>query len=120
MDYSSPDYDSLSEDEIFQKFYAIVKRIPEGKVGTYGQVAEMAGRPGDARNVGHALSGSSKIDIPWHRVVSASGEIAMVVRSELRDRQKDLLLQEGVEFIDEYQVDMKRFDWQAKQQDLFG
>lgn len=120
MNHSSIDPDELSEAEVFQKFYDIVRRIPEGKVASYGQIAKMAGYPGDARYVGHALSGSDKLNLPWHRVVTASGELAMLVRSELRDKQKDLLLAEGVEFISEYQVDMRRYDWQETQQDLFG
>ncbi|TQV88343.1 MGMT family protein [Aliikangiella coralliicola] len=122
MHRSMNDYDDLPDAEVFEEFYKIVRQIPKGKVASYGQIAKMANYPEDARRVGHALAALEDSEVPWHRVVTASGKIAMPTRPHLRDRQRDLLLQEGVEFIDEYQVHMQRYDWQVQQvqADLFG
>jgi len=89
----------------------ILRSIPEGKVMTYGQVARAAGSPRAARQVVrvlHTLSG--KYDLPWHRVVNKSGEIALQEEFS-RSIQQSLLEAEGVEFdgegrvrLDEYQV----------------
>jgi methylated-DNA-protein-cysteine methyltransferase-like protein len=64
--------------ELYRSIYTVVRRIPRGRVATYGQVAELAGIPRHARQVGYALHalewGSS---VPWHRVINARGEISM-------------------------------------------
>jgi methylated-DNA-protein-cysteine methyltransferase-like protein len=60
-----------------QKIYAAVRRIPRGRVATYGQVARLASLPGQARLVGYALSAIEEGSrIPWHRVVNARGAIS--------------------------------------------
>ncbi|MCW8877550.1 MAG: MGMT family protein [Kangiellaceae bacterium] len=111
-------YTDAELEALFEKFYEIIRTIPTGKVASYGQIAQIADHSRDARLVGQALSQSEGKGIPWHRVVSASGKIAMPTRQDLRERQQDLLLEEGVEFIADYQVDMRRFDWQANQPQL--
>ena len=74
-----------------------VRAIPRGRVASYGDVARMAGLPGRARLVGHALRGLPEdSDVPWHRVINASGRIAFPVGSEAWQRQRDRLLAEGV------------------------
>lgn len=61
----------------YQKIYAVVRRIPRGRVATYGQVARLASLPGHARLVGYALSELEEGSrIPWHRVVNARGAIS--------------------------------------------
>ena len=123
MDSSIIDFQELSKVEkatLTEKFYDIVRSIPAGKVATYGQIAKMAGRSKDARHVGHALSGLSKTDVPWHRVVLASGDIAMPTRPDLQKRQRELLIEEGVEFSREYRVYMERYDWQRKGEEGAG
>lgn len=113
-----PDYSDSETALLFEEFYEIIRTIPPGKVASYGQIATLANHSGDARLVGQALSLSADKDVPWHRVVTASGKIAMPTRSDLREQQRALLLKEGVEFIDEFQVDMQRFDWQVTQPQL--
>ncbi|MCD5322346.1 MULTISPECIES: MGMT family protein [Pontibacillus] len=74
----------------------VLKQIPEGRVMTYGQVAEEAGNKRAARQVARILhSMSQKEDLPWHRVVNAKGEI-VVSGEESSFTQKDSLEQEGV------------------------
>ena len=62
----------------YDKIYAIVRQIPEGKIATYGQVADLANLYGRARLVGYALYrvDMRSSDIPWHRVINAKGEIS--------------------------------------------
>ena len=60
---------------IFAAFYDIVRRIPAGKVATYGQIARLAGRPRCARTVGYALSDCRDPSVPCHRVVGANGSL---------------------------------------------
>ena len=62
----------------YKRIYAVVSRIPRGRVATYGQVARLAGLPGQARLVGYALSAVGvHSGIPWHRVVNAQGRISL-------------------------------------------
>jgi methylated-DNA-protein-cysteine methyltransferase related protein len=94
--------------------YDVVRKIPIGKVLTYGQVAELAGLYGKARLVGYALFRIDlESDIPWQRVVNAKGEISY---SEARCGgdylQKNLLEQEGIEFKVENRIDLKKYRWQ--------
>jgi methylated-DNA-protein-cysteine methyltransferase-like protein len=80
------------------KIYKAVRRIPKGRVASYGQVAELAGLEGHARQVGYALhalpSGSG---VPWHRVVNAKGEISPRSAGDSHELQRLLLEAEGVE-----------------------
>ena len=61
----------------YQRIYSVVSRIPRGRVATYGQVARLAGVPGQSRLVGYALSAlEDRSRVPWHRVVNAEGRIS--------------------------------------------
>jgi len=60
----------------YDQIYAIVRQIPCGQVATYGQVAELANLPGQARLVGYALFRVPSDEIPWHRVINAKGEVS--------------------------------------------
>jgi methylated-DNA-protein-cysteine methyltransferase-like protein len=73
---------------------ATVRRIPKGKVATYGQIAEIAGFPGAARQVVWALR--SAADLPWHRVLGAGGAIRLPGPHGLEQRMR--LEMEGVTF----------------------
>jgi methylated-DNA-protein-cysteine methyltransferase-like protein len=75
--------------------YALVRRVPPGRVVTYGQVAALLGRPGWARAVGHAMRACPP-GLPWHRVVNARGRISVRARMDGMVTQRMRLLQEGV------------------------
>lgn len=94
-------------DDFQARVWAIVARIPEGHVVSYGQVAAWAGFPRRSRQVGRALSGCSA-DLPWFRVVNARGQI----RTDPPDRQADRLRAEGV-WVEDNRVDLSRFGWQV-------
>ena len=91
----------------FEQVYAFVERIPYGRVVSYGQIARSLGRPRAAREVGWAMRFCPE-NLPWHRVVVADGSIAKGIYAEMR---KELLEDEGVEFLPDGRVDMKTFQW---------
>ena len=85
-----------------------MRRIPRGRVTTYGQVAELAGLEGHARQVGYALHHAPP-GLPWHRVINARGEISARRGSDWGELQRRLLEAEGVEFDRDGRVDLKKF-----------
>jgi methylated-DNA-protein-cysteine methyltransferase-like protein len=92
--------------------YRVVKRVPQGRVATYGQIAALAGMPGAARQVGWALNAlQEEEDVPWHRVINAKGEISGRGDRAYEDFQRALLEAEGVEFGRGGRVDLERFAW---------
>ena len=83
----------------YDEIHRIVCRIPRGRVATYGQIAELAGIPGQARRIGYALSALPKgTQVPWQRVVNAKGEISLRAKSGGETVQFKLLRSEGVVF----------------------
>ena len=100
-------------DEAIAAICAVIRRIPEGWVATYGQVAALAGLPRRARLVGHVLQHlGPATDIPWHRVVNAKGEVSYSPSRNGGDAlQQRLLQKEGVEFDDRNRFDLERFRW---------
>ena len=87
----------------FQQVYDIVAQVPKGQALSYGQIAQMLGRPRAARMVGWAMRRCPE-ELPWHRVVKADGSIAGGGQSELR---RALLEGEGVPFLPDGRVDWK-------------
>jgi methylated-DNA-protein-cysteine methyltransferase-like protein len=90
----------------------VVRRIPRGRVATYGQVAELAGLAGHARQVGyalHALHGDSAL--PWHRVVNATGAISLRSVPGFELEQRVRLEAEGVTFNARGRVPLASYRW---------
>lgn len=97
----------------YERIYAVVASVPEGRVVTYGQVANLAGLPGQARQVGYALHAlPSSSELPWHRVINARGEVSQ--RSELgwEGFQRQLLEEEGVIFDARGRIELERYRWE--------
>lgn len=89
----------------------IIKKIPRGKVATYGQIAALAGNPRAARQVVRILHSSSRKDnLPWHRVINSKGTISLPP-GEGYELQKSLLEKERVAFGINDKVDFTRFLW---------
>lgn len=96
----------------YAAIYAVVKRIPRGRVATYGQVASLVGMPGHARQVGYALH--NLIDgsrVPWHRVINARGRISFHPHSMEWAVQRALLESEGVTVSADRGIPLERFQW---------
>src|SRR5436853_4779736 len=92
-----------------------VKRIPRGRVSTYGGIAELAGMEGHARQVGYALHDlPAESGVPWHRVINAKGEISARSNGDSHELQRMLLEAEGVEFDLAGRVDLKKYRWIAR------
>jgi methylated-DNA-protein-cysteine methyltransferase related protein len=99
----------------YQRIYAVVRRIPEGRVATYGQVASLAGLAGHARQVGYALHALPKgTAIPWHRVVNADGEISLRSMPGGELVQRGLLEREGIRLDPRGRVPLARVRWRPR------
>ncbi|MBN2085573.1 MAG: MGMT family protein [Anaerolineales bacterium] len=96
--------------ELYEKIYAIIRKIPRGKVATYGQIARLAGMGSHARLVGYSLHAlTSEKRVPWHRVVGAGGKISL--DGEGYAAQRKILESEGVEFNEKGNIPLARFGW---------
>jgi methylated-DNA-protein-cysteine methyltransferase related protein len=105
---------------LYETIYALVRQIPEGQVATYGQIADLLGLYGHARQIGYALFRvAPESDVPWQRVINAKG---MISRSPHReggdDLQQILLEQEGVVFDAGDRIDLKRYQWHPTQAEI--
>lgn len=104
----------------YSRIYAVIARIPPGRVATYGQVAAVAGLGGHARQVGYALHAlPDDSDLPWQRVINAKGEVSL--RSEAtgggrEGYQRHLLEEEGVAFDLRGRVDLERHRWEPDEE----
>jgi methylated-DNA-protein-cysteine methyltransferase-like protein len=88
------------------RILAAIRKVPRGKASTYGAIARAAGYPGAARQVARALRGS--VDLPWHRVLGAGGEIKLTGDSAFEQRFR--VQAEEVAFRGR-KVDMKRHEY---------
>lgn len=103
----------------YAQVYAVVRRIPAGKVTSYGRIAHMLGRPQAARAVGYALHGlkdhagnPAYDDIPWQRVINNQGRISIVNPVFSLNEQAELLRTEGVPVDDDLRIpQVERYWW---------
>jgi methylated-DNA-protein-cysteine methyltransferase-like protein len=96
----------------YERIWRVVRRIPKGRVSTYGQVAALAGLPRQARLVGYALHALPEArDVPWQRVVNAQGRISARGLSEYEALQRKRLEREGVRFDARDRIDLARYGW---------
>ena len=97
---------------VFAAFYGIVRRLPAGKVATYGQVARLAGMPRCARTVGYAMAGCTDPTVPCHRVVDRFGGTKACFDIFAPGTQRALLEAEGVLFRPDGTVDLDKCRWE--------
>ena len=94
----------------------MVRRIPHGRVATYGQIARLAGLPGRARQVGYALHAlDPESDVPWQRVVNARGACSPRSLPGGDEEQRILLEDEGVELGVGERIDLARYQWRPRE-----
>ncbi len=104
--------------DFYRQVYAVVRRIPRGRVTSYGRVAAMLGRANAARAVGYALAASGdkmKNDppIPWHRVINVAGRISTPDMDDGANRQATLLRAEGIAVSDDLRVNLNIYLWEG-------
>ncbi|MEW6281004.1 MAG: methylated-DNA--[protein]-cysteine S-methyltransferase [Candidatus Eremiobacterota bacterium] len=92
----------------FERVYELVRRIPPGKVATYGQIADLLENPRGARAVGWALNGLQDQSIPWHRVINGQGRVSNRAHAAEQTRR---LKREGVRFDGQGRCDLDRYLW---------
>ena len=96
----------------FDDIYNLVRRIPEGRVATYGQIARLAGAPRRARQVGYVLAAlPDQSAVPWHRVVNAKGKISPRSEPGYEEYQRILMENEGIVFDKEGCISLARYQW---------
>lgn len=100
-------------DRIYNRIYDMVRRVPSGKVTTYGRIAELVGGC-TARMVGYAMAALKRgtaPDVPWQRVINAQGKVSVHGDGFGNAMQRSILEQEGVMFDANGRVDFERFGW---------
>ena len=99
----------------YTRIYAVVRRIPRGRVATYGQIATLAGLHGAARLVGYALHASHELHgLPWHRVLAAGGRLTLIKLDPHAAMTQRLRLEaEGVGFNARGAVDLAKHLWKV-------
>ncbi len=107
----------MATPNFYHRVYAVVRRIPHGKVTSYGRIAGMLGAPNAARAVGYALRAHKDDDhteeIPWHRVVNSQGRISIVNREHGAKEQAKLLRAEGIAVDDKLRINLDIYLWKG-------
>ena len=105
----------MSDSSAADTIVACVRRIPEGRVATYGQIASLAGRPKNARQVGTVLrSLPEDSGVPWHRVVNAQGRISQRDSATAEGLQRFLLRSESIPLDDSGRIDLSLYQWKPR------
>ena len=97
-----------------ERVYRIVRKIPRGKVMTYGQIAYMLGEGYTPRTVGFVMHGADEQNTPWHRVINSQGRCSTGRIVLPSDKQQRMLQREGVKFDNSGRCDLEVFLWQPR------
>ena len=98
-----------------ERVYQIVRRIPRGRVMTYGQIAYMLGKGYTPRTVGFVMHGADETKTPWHRVINSQGKCSTGRVVLPTDKQQRMLEREGVKFDAKGRCDLETLLWQPDQ-----
>jgi len=105
----------VADEGLHRRIHAAVRRIPRGRVATYGEIARVAGIGGQPRLVGYALAAlPDDSNVPWHRVVNAQGRVSPRANPGPDRVQRALLEREGVRFDAQGRIDLARHRWQPR------
>jgi methylated-DNA-protein-cysteine methyltransferase-like protein len=99
------------KNEYCEKVYEIVRKIPIGRVMTYGQIATILGDGYTPRTVGNIMRQANTKDLPWHRVINSKGGCSTGKLTIPMDLQRKLLEQEGIKFNDRGICDLGKYIW---------
>jgi methylated-DNA-protein-cysteine methyltransferase-like protein len=97
-----------------ERVYKIVRRIPAGRVMTYGQIAYMLGQGYTPRTVGFVMHGADENSTPWHRVINSQGRCSTANVVLPSDKQQRMLESEGLVFDEHGRCDLRVYLWQPK------
>ncbi|MEM1271950.1 MAG: methylated-DNA--[protein]-cysteine S-methyltransferase [Bacteroidota bacterium] len=102
----------MNRTDFFERVYAVVEHIPQGKVTTYGRIAAHIGSAGAARTVGWAMNAAVGTGLPCHRVVNRLGALSGARHFATPTLMEERLRSEGVTFLDNGCVDLDRHLWE--------
>lgn len=109
---------SAQVDGVYSRIYRCISCIPVGRVATYGQISELVGASGP-RQVGYALAATPyEVEVPWHRVINARGEISRRSDGGGDSEQKQRLLAEGVIPNPGGRIDLEHYRWKPRNEDF--
>ena len=105
----------MSNDNFFERVYAVARQIPYGKVTSYGAIAKSLGTARSARMVGWAMNASHSLeDVPAHRVVNRKGLLTGKLHFDGTNLMQQLLENEGIVVVDNQIVDFEKHFWQPE------
>lgn len=111
MKNNPPAADSLRGAPVYERIYGLVRRIPPGRVATYGQIAAMVGGC-TARMVGYAMAALPfDTDVPWQRVINRQGQVSPRSSGHGSAFQREILEAEGITFDPNHRTDFDQFGW---------
>jgi methylated-DNA-protein-cysteine methyltransferase-like protein len=100
-----------SEVTVYDKIYALVRKVPRGRVATYGQIARLLDRC-TPRMVGYAMAAvPGDSDVPWHRIINSQGQVSPRSAGDGSLAQRAILESEGVVFDSKGRVDLEKVGW---------
>lgn len=119
---------NVDEQSYREKVYEIVRKIPSGKVMTYGQLAEILGEGYTARTVGYVMHAADTENVPWQRVINSQGKCSTDKLLLPHNIQQKILEDEGIVFSDKGKCDLEKYRWfpegyepeEEEQPSLFG
>jgi len=123
MSKPEPDRATQESPNYRERVFELVRRIPVGRVMTYGQIAEILGEGYTPRTVGFVMHSADEETTPWHRVINSQGGCSTQHIILPHDRQQRMLEAEGIQFDVRARCDLKRYRWtpeeveQAEQRD---
>lgn len=103
-----------SDQQYRERVYRIVRRIPRGRVMTYGQIAYLLGEGYTPRTVGFVMHGADESKTPWHRVINSQGKCSTGRIVLPPDKQQRMLEREGVKFDDAGRCDLEKVLWKPR------
>ena len=105
-------HDRQVSEDFTTRVLSVVRRIPPGRVATYGDVAELAGRPRASRAIGNIMRSCGRLDVPCHRVIAAGGRVGGYGGHELLKRS--LLVAEGIHVSQSRVREFERIRWRPQ------
>ena len=103
---------SRDDSKYRERVYKIVRKIPPGKVMTYGQIALILGEGNTPRTIGYVMFNSAEMGVPWQRVINSQGRCSTGRLTIPLNLQQELLEAEGVVFNDKGKCDLSVYQWQ--------